>query len=147
MAEAKKAAPAKAEAPREPTEAEIKANEAPNPDVVPDPDDQALIAQVPGASDVHRARAHLEADASDEDGPVDTTPPAYVYLDESAAKGGVKMADVASLQGIQVAPDASVVTTVARGDVPFISEGMRFDLDQQGWAIDPMTGRKVVRNT
>jgi len=143
---AKKATPAAAKGNegREPTADEIKANEEGNPALTPDPDEAATIASVPGASDVHRAEAHLAA--QDEVGPADTTPPAYVYLDESAAKGGVKLADVAALQGVQVAPDASTVRTVAVGDLPFVSEGMRNEIEQYGFAIDPMTGRKVVKS-
>ena len=58
----------------------------------------------------------------------------------------VTMADVAAIQGIAVAPDASTVVEVAAKDV-FISEGMRNDLDIHGWAIDPNSGRKVVRES
>jgi hypothetical protein len=146
MADASKSTPAKKAAPttREPTEAEIRENEQPNRDLVPDPDEQALMDQVPGASDVHRARAHL--DAADENGPVDTTPPAYVYLDKGADKGSVTLADVAAIQGVQIAPDASVVVEVAEDEVPFVSAGMANDLEIYGHATDPMTGRKVVRN-
>lgn len=62
-------------------------------------------------------------------------------------KTSVTMADVAALHGIGLAPDRSEVRVVAVGDedAPFISAGMASDLEQQGWALDPATGRKVVR--
>lgn len=148
MAEAKKTAPAKV-APskegREATPAEIEANEQPNPALAVDADEAAIIASVPGASDIHRAEAHLAVTDSDESGPMDTTPPAYVYLDDDAERGHVSLADVASLQGIQVAPDASTVRVVSEANAPYISEGMRNDLEMHGYAIDPNTGKKVVR--
>lgn len=56
----------------------------------------------------------------------------------------VTMADVAALHGIGLAPDESVTRTVRSGEV-FISAGMASDLEQQGWAVDPNTGRKVER--
>jgi hypothetical protein len=74
--------------------------------------------------------------------PEDTTPPASVYVVESGKP--VTMADVAALNGIGAAPDASRVESVKAKDV-FVSEGMRNDLELHGWAIDPATGRKVVK--
>jgi len=59
----------------------------------------------------------------------------------------VTMADVASLQGIGIAPDEPDVqlATVDDPDV-FVSAGMASDLEQQGWALDPITGRRVERD-
>lgn len=63
-------------------------------------------------------------------------------------KTAVTMADVAALNGIGLAPDSSPVRVVAVDEegAPFISAGMASDLEQQGWALDPVTGRRVVRN-
>lgn len=58
----------------------------------------------------------------------------------------ITMADVAALNGIGLAPDRSDVRTVNVADVSFISAGMASDLEQQGWTIDPSTGRKIVRD-
>lgn len=97
----------------------------------------------------------------DLDAPTSSAPPAS--LDEDAIQSApspldastpaiedgtpVTMADVAALNGIGLAPDTSDVRTVQVGadDAPFISAGMASDLEQQGWALDPVTGRKVVR--
>lgn len=57
----------------------------------------------------------------------------------------VTMGDVAALNGIGVAPDASRVETVNASDLPFMSAGMASDLEHYGWAVDPLTGRKVVK--
>lgn len=55
----------------------------------------------------------------------------------------VTMADVAPLNG---ATDESVAEPDASTDArPFISAGMASDLEQQGWTIDPSTGRKIVK--
>lgn len=56
----------------------------------------------------------------------------------------VSMGDVAALNGVSVAPDASTVDTVKAEDV-FISEGMRNDLEHYGWAVDPVTGKKITK--
>lgn len=79
----------------------------------------------------------------DLDAPTASAPPEAFdpsTLDESKP---VTMADVAALNGIQVAPDASVPDATEKP--PFISAGMQSDLDQVGWAIDPNTGRKIVK--
>ena len=76
--------------------------------------------------------------------PVDSTPPAAAYVDEPDK--AVTMADVASLNGIGLAPDGSLRGTVKASEVPFISEGMRNDLEIQGFTLDPTTGRKIVRD-
>ena len=62
-------------------------------------------------------------------------------------KTAVTMADVAALNGIGLAPDSSDAQMVALDDesAMFISAGMASDLEQQGWALDPTTGRRVVR--
>lgn len=75
--------------------------------------------------------------------PEDTTPPADAYVDEPDKP--VTMRDVASLNGIGLAPDASRVREVKAEDVEFMSEGTRTDLELYGFAIDPATGRKIVK--
>lgn len=76
--------------------------------------------------------------------PEDTTPPADAYVDEPERP--VTMRDVASLNGIGIAPDVSRVREVKAEDVEFMSEGTRSDLDLYGFAIDPATGRKIVKD-
>lgn len=84
--------------------------------------------------------ASLDADAV-QSAPSPTHPDVPAIEDESP----VTMADVAALNGVGLAPDASEVRTLdASGDV-FISAGMASDLEQQGWTIDPATGRKIVK--
>lgn len=97
----------------------------------------------------------------DPDAPTTSAPP--VSLDEGVVQSApspldpeipavkdtsaVTMADVAALNGIGLAPDESdprITTLTEDGDV-FISAGMASDLEQQGWALDPTTGRKIVR--
>lgn len=100
-----------------------------------------------------------ETPATPPDGPIDpqeggvtppdldaptTLPPAEPAPEFDGDKA-VTMADVAALHGIGLAPDESVTRTVTSGEV-FISAGMASDLEQQGWAIDPTTGRKIVRD-
>jgi len=75
--------------------------------------------------------------------PEDTTPPADAYVDEPERP--VTMRDVASLNGIGIAPDVSRVREVKAEDVEFMSEGMRTDLQLYGHAIDPATGNKIVK--
>ncbi len=77
------------------------------------------------------------------DEPEDTTPPADAYVDEPDKP--VTMRDVASLNGIGLAPDASRAREVKAEDVEFMSEGTRTDLELYGFAIDPATGRKIVK--
>lgn len=73
--------------------------------------------------------------------PLDASTPAIE--DESP----VTMADVASLNGIGLAPDESDVRLLADADAaPFISAGMQSDLDHQGWTVDPLTGKKIVKD-
>lgn len=71
---------------------------------------------------------------------------------------GITMADVSALNGTDTSPDETPVY-VPSGDandpieakfedgdgVPFVSEGMRHDLFMYGRAVDPNTGRMVVR--
>jgi len=97
-----------------------------------------LTEQVPGATDEARAAAALDAEKAAEPGPVDITPPPDAY------DVPVRMRDVASLNGIGIAPDASVVRTVKASEVEFISAGMAGDLEQFGHAVDPVTGVKVL---
>jgi hypothetical protein len=103
----------------------------------------------------------LDITPPDLDAPTVSAPPAS--MDEDAVQSAtspldptklavedetpVTMADVAALNGIGLAPDESdarVAPLTEDGDV-FISAGMQSDLEQQGWALDPTTGRKVVR--
>lgn len=79
----------------------------------------------------------------DPDAPTTLPPaePAPTFDDKHA----VTMADVASLNGIGLAPDQSDERRVPVGEVPFISAGMASDMEQQGWTLDPTTGRKIVR--
>lgn len=103
----------------------------------------------------------LDITGPDLDAPTSSAPPASLDKDvpQSAPspldasklavedKTAVTMADVASLNGIGLAPDASdprVTVLTEDGDV-FVSAGMQSDLEQQGWALDPTTGRKIVR--
>jgi hypothetical protein len=74
----------------------------------------------------------------------DDTPPAAVYVEEPGK--AVTMADVAALNGIGLAPDASRVNEVRASEVPFISEGVRNDLEMYGHAVDPATGRRIIRD-
>jgi hypothetical protein len=94
-----------------------------------------LMERDPGLSDVARAEAHADSDVAD------PTPPPEAYGIEDSP---VTMRDVAALNGIGTAPDASGRKTVGTEGL-FISAGMASDLDQQGWTIDPATGNKVVR--
>lgn len=79
----------------------------------------------------------------DPDAPT-TLPPAE-DAPEFDGKKAVTMADIAALNGIGLAPDTSDTRTVTSGEV-FVSAGMASDMEQQGWALDPATGRKVVRD-
>lgn len=127
MADAKKTTPAKTADRPSPT------GDVPPLDVTP-PDLDAPTASAPPAS--------LDEDAvQSATSPLDPTK--LAVEDETA----VTMADVAALNGIGLAPDESdarVAPLTEGGDV-FISAGMQSDLEQQGWALDPTTGRKVVR--
>jgi hypothetical protein len=64
------------------------------------------------------------------------TPPAEG--DEPA----VTMQDVAALTG---APDVSTGAKVVK-PAPFMSEGMRHDIETIGWAVDPSSGHKFTRD-
>lgn len=55
----------------------------------------------------------------------------------------VKRRGVAALNGVE--PEA-VEQPAGEPAKPFISAGMAADLDAQGWTIDPVTGRKIVRD-
>lgn len=80
---------------------------------------------------------------ADPDAPT-TLPPAEP-APEFDGDRAVTMADVAALNGIGLAPDESRVETVQASEALFISAGMASDLEQQGWAFDPTTGRRVER--
>jgi hypothetical protein len=126
-AEAKKTTPAKVTDRPSPT------GDVPPLDITP-PDLDAPTTSAPPAS--------LDEDVvQSAPSPLDASTPAI------EDKTSVTMADVAALNGIGLAPDRSEVRVVAVGDddAPFISAGMQSDLEQQGWALDPTTGRKVVR--
>jgi hypothetical protein len=93
-------------------------------------------------------------DESNPDG-VQETPAGPVSIDQGPVEPesqeptedgrAVTIGDVAALNGIGLAPDVSIVDTAAEADV-FVSEGMRNDLEHYGWAVDPNTGRKVVKD-
>ena len=69
--------------------------------------------------------------------------PSILAVDDTTA---VTMADVAALNGIGLAPDASTVRIVdVQAERPFISAGMASDLEYQGWTNDPLTGRLIQR--
>lgn len=68
-------------------------------------------------------------------------PPRARQQDEAntpAADEAVTMADVAALT---VAPTADEGKAPAR-PAPFMSEGMRHDLETVGWAVDPSSGAR-----
>jgi hypothetical protein len=126
-AEAKKTTPAKGADRPSPT------GDVPPLDVTP-PDLDAPTTSAPPAS--------LDEDVvQSAPSPLDASTPA---VEDGTA---VTMKDVAALNGIGLAPDRSDVRVVAVGEdeAPFISAGMQSDLEQQGWALDPTTGRRVVR--
>lgn len=125
MAEAKKATPAKAADRPAPT------GDVPPLDITP-PDLDAPTVSAPPAS--------LDPDAV-QSAPSPLNPSELAVEDETP----VTMADVASLNGIGLAPDESDVRLVDEHAKPFISAGMQSDLEAQGWCIDPATGRKIVR--
>jgi hypothetical protein len=78
----------------------------------------------------------------------DAAPPAVSDPPPAGAGKGITVADVAALQGVQVAPDASHVEGLtvdeARSEGVFISEGMRNDLLQQGYTHSPLDGRLIL---
>lgn len=78
----------------------------------------------------------------DLDAPTTSTPPdaSTPPVDDST---GVTMADVAALNGVGIAPDESPDAPADKP--PFISAGMASDLEQQGWCVDPNTGKKIVK--
>ena len=127
MADPKKSTPAKT------TERPSPTGDVPPLEVTP-PDLDAPTVSAPPAS--------LDPDAvQSAPSPLDPATPAI------EDKTAVTMADVAALNGIGLAPDESdprVAPLTENGDV-FISAGMQSDLEQQGWTIDPATGRKIVR--
>ena len=56
----------------------------------------------------------------------------------------VTMADASALNGVDIDPPDESPAEVA--DVrPFISAGMASDLENQGWTLDPTTGKKIVK--
>lgn len=81
----------------------------------------------------------------DLDAPTTSPPPDEFDSSTVEDEKPVTMADVAAINGIGLAPDASPDVTVSPEDVPFISAGMASDLEQQGWTLDPLTGRKITR--
>lgn len=88
--------------------------------------------------------AAKDVSTTGKDNTVDVEDTAAINEKDAPEDGGpVTMADVAAINGIGLAPDASRVAEVGPQDV-FISEGMRNDLELNGWTIDPTTGRKVV---
>jgi hypothetical protein len=92
----------------------------------------ARVPLTPSAAETATAPVADEADASP-------------YVDKDRT---IKLSDVAALQGIGLAPDASVTDVVMQGDAAgqgvFVSEGMRTDLLQQGWARDPISGKVIL---
>lgn len=61
---------------------------------------------------------------------------------DDAADAAVTMADAAALTGAAVAESASKPKRPA----PFMSEGMRDDLETLGWAVDPVSGARFDRD-
>lgn len=107
-----------------------------------DPEKGGVTPPDPDAPTTSAPPASMDADAvQSAPSPLDASTPAI------EDKTAVTMADVAALQGIGLAPDASEVRVVAvdEGDAPFISAGMASDLEQQGWTLDPTTGRRIER--
>lgn len=100
-----------------------------------------VMAELNGADPVDVNR--LSVDTGPEPAQ-DDTPPAAVYVEEPDK--AVTMADVAALNGIGLAPDASRVNEVRASEVSFISEGVRQDLEMYGHAVDPATGRRIIRD-
>lgn len=106
---------------------------APEPDALKDADGNPIDPQEGGIT------------PPDPDAPT-TLPPSEPYEAPKDKGKAVTMADIASLQGIGIAPDESAARVETLADVPFVSAGMASDLEQQGWALDPTTGRKVERD-
>jgi len=111
----------------------------PNPDVLVDADEpDAVVPEHP--TETIAGPGSVDAGP---DEPMDEELDMGAYVDEPDK--AVTMADVAALNGVGVAPDASRVRTVKASEVPFLSEGLRTDLEHQGWALDPLTGNKIVK--
>lgn len=111
----------------------------PNPDVLVDVDEpDAVVPEHP----TETVAGPVSVDAGPDE-PMDEELDMATYVDEPDK--AVTMGDVAALNGVGVAPDASRVRTVKASEVPFLSEGLRTDLEHQGWALDPLTGNKIVK--
>lgn len=123
--------------------AKRKVEEAPgesNPDVLLDVDaPEAVVPDVP----LQTIAGPVSVDEGPDE-PMDDELDMSAYVDEPGK--AVTMADVAALNGVGLAPDASYAGTVKASEVPFLSEGLRTDLAHQGWALDPLTGRKIVQD-
>jgi hypothetical protein len=67
------------------------------------------------------------------------------------ADAAVTMADAAALNATTAAGKAKepafaeTVKAARAAEVPFISEAMRQEIEEKGWAVDQGTGRKVTR--
>lgn len=96
------------------------------------PEDMLTVSPPPASLDPDQVQS----------APSPKNPDTYAVEDKSA----MTMADVAALNGIGLAPDVSVVVVV-RPDAEdvFISEGQRVDMEEQGWTLDPLTGRKITK--
>lgn len=95
----------------------------------------------PGAPTTSAPPASADPDVSQSaPSPLDVSTPA---IEDTSA---VTMADVATLNGIGLAPDESDERPLRRDDPPpFISAGMAYDLETYGWVVDPSTGKKIVK--
>lgn len=111
----------------------------PNPDVLVDVDEpDAVVPEHP----TETVAGPVSVDVGPDE-PMDEELDMATYVDEPDK--AVTMGDVAALNGVGVAPDTSRVRTVKASEVPFLSEGLRTDLEHQGWALDPLTGNKIVK--
>lgn len=111
----------------------------PNPDVLLDVDEpDAVVPEQPTETIAGPVSVDTGPDEPESD-EVDMA----TYVDEPDK--AITLGDVAALNGVGLAPDASRVVEVKASEVPFLSEGLRTDLEHQGWALDPLTGRKIVK--
>lgn len=110
----------------------------PNPDVIVDVDKpDAVVPEQP----TETTAGPVSIDEGPPE-PEDQTEDMSVYVEKPGK--AVTMGDVAALNGVGLAPDASRVKEVGTEGL-FISAGMASDLENQGWTLDPLTGNKVVK--
>jgi hypothetical protein len=113
-----------------------------------DADGNAIDPEVGGVTpaDPDAPTASAPPASADPDAIQSAPSPLDASIPAAADTSAVTMADVAALNGIGLAPDESDPRLLGKDDEkPFISAGMAYDLETYGWAVDPATGKKIVK--